>query len=118
MRQAGFITSVAEPIAETRGREWLAELCPKERDVVFRRVCNDGLEVRQYRNIQLDAGLFLFHMNEAVPDVLAPHRYYIASPLAGAKQQREPHPRLAADRMPGLVLLDFGFAPGVETVRF
>jgi len=51
--------------------------------VLARRCCNDSRKIRVYRHGELNAGLLLFDIQDAIVVVLRPHSDYIAASLPG-----------------------------------
>ncbi len=82
MRQPRRVALFAEPIAEPGGFERLAELCGQERQVIRRRIGNDGSQVGVHRDRQLGAGLLLPDLEHTIPDMLSTHSNNIRATLS------------------------------------
>jgi hypothetical protein len=77
MGQAGFIATVAEPVAEAGRTEWLAGLRRQERQVLGRHFGNNRGKCRMKRDRKFDASLLLADVQHAIAHMLTAHSDHI-----------------------------------------
>src|SRR5215470_6203069 len=115
--KARYGTLLAEPMAERRSKEGLAEPRHKERQVVRRCAIKDRLQIGMNWNREFDPGFGLLHMKCAVPDVLAAHSKHVGPALARIEQQCKGQAWLQSDWVHSLELRDFIVRPAMVTIR-
>jgi hypothetical protein len=115
-RQSGLVAGFGKPRGEGVRIERLAALRHDEGQLRRRHHVDDRAQLGMDRNRQRLAGLLLRDVQQAVADVLPPHRHHIAAPLCREQAKCERQPFARADRMRGFELRDLFFGPSMEAV--